>query len=110
MDIIFIKMKSGMDIVAQARPADDPVFLLLRQPLRLVVTGPNSIMPVPFAPITEAEIKIPVSEILFTGTPQPELKQQYAEIFDVGIVTAPEGALQQLDRAGPPGRKSKLVL
>ena len=91
MPIIYLKMMDGDDVIADATETNDG--MKLKNAARLGMTHQGlAMMPMnPF--ITDKEVVVPNSFIVYTGTPEDEIKNAYNAKFGSGLVVATNSGL-----------------
>lgn len=91
MPVLYLKMYDGEDVVAEATETDGG--MKLKNPARLAVT-PQGLGMMAFNPfISDKEVTIPQNFIVYTGTPDEEIKNAYNSKFGSGLVVASSGLL-----------------
>lgn len=95
MNIKFIRLLTGEDLVAQVTQAGDS--FKLKNPVRIVIT-PDGLGMGPLCPFSKGkEIEIKTDHIVFIDDPEDEIRNAYNSQFGSGIVTATAGALSGID-------------
>lgn len=87
MPVLFVKLTSGEDVIADTVVTEQGVTL--KSPVQLIMTPQGGIGMAHFCPfVKDKEIKITKEYVLFTGTPDAEILNAYNKQFGTGIVTA----------------------
>ncbi len=91
MPVLYLKLNDGEDVIADASEVDGG--MKLKQPARLAYT-PQGLGMMPMNPfIVDKEVTIPNNFIVYTGTPDDEIKNAYNAKFGSGLVIASSGLL-----------------
>jgi hypothetical protein len=86
MPVLYLKLHDGEDVVADVEETHGG--MKLKNPARLAFTqqGIAMMQMCPF--VTDKEITIPSNFIVYTGTPEDEIKNGYNAKFGSGLVVA----------------------
>ena len=96
MQIQCLKLVSGEEIIANISSENEKIKV--SKPMMLVMAGEGQLMLVPWLPLAEkSEVTIEKNNVLFSYIPKVDLENHYRQIIG-GIVTAPAGALNRLDK------------
>lgn len=106
MDIKFIRLLTGEDLVAQISEvvveenenSDGKCqSFKLRNPARLII-APDGLGMGPLCPFSKGkEVEIKAEHIVFIDDPEDEIRNAYNSQFGSGIITASAGALSGID-------------
>ena len=91
MPVLFLKLMDGEDVIADAEEVNGG--MKLKSPARLALT-PQGLGMMPMNPfITDKEILIPQNFIVYTGTPDDEIKNAWNQKFGSGLIVPSSGLL-----------------
>jgi len=93
MNVVFLKIATGEEVVAEEIKTDCDDFVVIRNSLMLIPqqdreTGKILYGFVPWGPMAEGDKKIPLSAIIYVSEPTDDLRNSYASMF-TGIVVPP---------------------
>jgi hypothetical protein len=92
MDVKFIKLITGEDVIAMVSEETETTYTL-KNPTRIMMNNEGiGLGPIhPF--LQDTQIIIKKDHVVFQGNTEPEIKNAYNAQFGSGIVTAPASAL-----------------
>ena len=91
MPVLYLKLMDGEDIIADAEETNGG--MKLKNPARLAIMQ-DGLAFAAFNPfITDKEITIPQTFIVYTGTPDDEIKNAWNQKFGSGLIVAGSGLI-----------------
>jgi len=82
-----LKLTTGEDIIADVEVSENTYTL--KQSIRLLLTPEGGVVMMPYAPFLSTDtVDIKDELVVFSGEPEPKLKNSYNSKFGNGIVTA----------------------
>ncbi len=91
MPVLFLKMLDGEEVVSEATKSE--AGYVLTNPAKLMLSHQGLGM-MPYNPfVSDKSITLPESFVVYTATPEDEIRNAYNEKYGSGIVTAPAGLI-----------------